>query len=185
MDIQTSQRVYGMLSYLLQYPDEDWKQWLYAARLEADLLPAAALRQQLHQFLDEAERMDQISWQDLYVQTFDFGKQSNMYLTYAEHGEERERGPALIALKRMYEEAGFAMSAGELPDYLPLVLEFAASAPWPVAASVLGRHHDALLSIRQELSQMASPYTVLFDLLLQMVPDEGDLSANASGRDVH
>jgi len=185
MDMESSKRVCGMVSYLLQYPDDAWKEWLYAVRLEADSLSDQDLKQQLRDFLDEAERAEQEAWQDQYVRTFDFGKKSNLYLTYSEHGEERERGQALIALKRQYEEAGFVLSGGELPDYLPLVLEFASVAPWPAAEAVLSRSHHALLSIRQELAQLGSPYAGLFDLLLRIASAAGPANGDAAGRNVH
>lgn len=186
MDIETSRRIYGVVSYLLQYPDESWKEWLYAARLEAESLADPDLKRRLLDFLDEAERVDPVNWQDQYVRTFDFGKKSNLYLTYSDHGEERERGPALIALKRQYEEAGFELTAGgELPDYLPIVLEFASAAPWPAAEAVLSGHHHALLSIHRELSQSGSPYARLIELLLRIAPGNDRGSDSSSGREVH
>lgn len=186
MDIETSKRICGMLSYLLQYPDDDWQDWLYAARLEAEEIADADLKRRLLDFLDAAERMDLETWQDQYVRTFDFGKKTNLYLTYSDHGEERERGPALIALKRQYEEAGYTLAAGgELPDYLPLMLEFASVAAWPAAESVLAGHRHALLSIHRELTESGSPYAALFELLLRIAADKDRGSERSSGREVH
>jgi len=185
MDVETSKRVCGMVSYLLQYPDDAWKEWLYAVRLEADSFDDPDLRRRLIDFLDEAERGEQVDWQDQYVRTFDFGKKTNLYLTYSDHGEERERGQALIALKRQYEESGFDLSGGELPDYLPLVLEFASAAPWPVASATLVKHRAALISIRQALSETGSPYAALFDLLLRIAPGADAAPGETPGRNVH
>lgn len=186
MDFETSKRICGMLSYLLQYPDDEWQDWLYAVRLEAEEIEDAEIRRSLLDFLAAAERMDKEHWQDQYVRTFDFGKKTNMYLTYTDHGDERERGPALIALKRQYEESGYTLAAeGELPDYLPLMLEFASAAPWPKAESVLAGHRHALLSIQRELTESGSPYAALFELLLRIMDDGGRGSERSSGRDVH
>ena len=187
MDAETSKRICGMLSYLLQYPDDEWQDWLYAAWLEAGEIQDGEIKRRLHDFLDAAERMDKEHWQDQYVRTFDFGKKTNLYLTYSDHGEERERGPALIALKRQYEESGYALdSGGELPDYLPLMLEFASAAPWPKAEPVLAGHRHALVSIHRELADSGSPYAGLFELLLRITADGPDRgSASSTGRDVH
>ncbi len=61
---------------------------------------------------------------DPYVYTFDFGKKTNMYLTYMNTGEQRERGIELLELKQHYKKSGFEVTDKELPDYLPLLLEF-------------------------------------------------------------
>lgn len=185
MDIEISKRVYGIVSYLLQYPDDAWNDWLYVVRLEADSFADPELKRCLIDFLDEAERVDKMNWQNGYVQTFDFGKKTNLYLTYSAHGEERERGSALIELKRQYAEAGFDLAGSELPDYLPLVLEFASAAPWPAAAAILTKHRHALVSIRRELAQTESPYAALFDLLLQITPEADSAAGDATGREVH
>lgn len=166
MDFETSQRVFGLLSHLLQYPGDDWREELPDVRREAQSIPYSDAVKILSAFLDQAESVDGMEWQDRYVRTFDFGKKTNLYLTYAQHGEERERGPALLELKCRYAEAGFYLESSELPDYLPLVLEFAAAAPWEAARNVLSGTANALQSIRQELAQSGSPYVGLFDLLL-------------------
>lgn len=127
-------------------------------------------KRKLTEFLDQAEKSDPMEWQSLYVKAFDFGKRTNLYVTYAEFGEERERGRALIELKRRYAEAGFGLESNELPDYLPLVLEFASAAPWDAAQDVLSGRRDAIASIRNELTSLGSPYAPLFDLVLHYIP---------------
>ncbi|CAJ1003948.1 MULTISPECIES: nitrate reductase molybdenum cofactor assembly chaperone [Brevibacillus] len=173
MDIGTSQRVCGLLSRLLEYPSSEWRQHLPAAREMAAEIAAADAEAARHieAFLNAAESAGEIAWQEQYVRTFDFGRTTNLYLTYEQHGEERERGAALLAWKRRYAEAGFILEDGELADYLPLVLEFAASASWSAAQEVLAWSRPALHSIRLSLAEAGSPYTGLFELLLQIVPE--------------
>ncbi len=72
------------------------------------------------------------------------------------HGDTRERGLALAALAGAFREAGFGVAPGELPDYLPALLELAAA--HPVGASVLGEHRAALEALRLALAEAASPY---------------------------
>lgn len=169
MDHQTSQRVFGLTSHLLQYPDFEWRENLPIIREELASLPDESVRRMLEAFLDEAEPVDELDWQDRYVQTFDFGKKSNLYLTYSQHGEERERGTALLELKRRYAEAGFELVGTELPDYLPLMLEFASAASWDAAEGVLNGRSRALGSIHGQLAESGSPYAGLLDLLQQIV----------------
>ncbi|WP_019536990.1 nitrate reductase molybdenum cofactor assembly chaperone [Paenibacillus ginsengihumi] len=173
MDIGTSQRVCGLLSRLLEYPGNEWRQQLPAAReMAAEIAEAdAEAAGRIEAFLNAAESASDIAWQEQYVRTFDFGRATNLYLTYEQHGEERERGAVLLAWKRRYAEAGFILENGELSDYLPLVLEFAAAAPWPAAQEVLALSRSALQSIRLALAEAGSPYTGLFELLLQIAPE--------------
>ena len=70
-----------------------------------------------------------------YVDAFDFSKQCSLHLTYHVHGDRRQRGLAMLKLKQAYRAAGFEPPGDELPDYLPLMLEFAALAPDDAGAS--------------------------------------------------
>jgi nitrate reductase delta subunit len=175
--METSRLLYRLISHLLQYPDNEWRKRLPAIRTESESITDIEVKRKLTEFLDQAEKCDPLEWQSLYVKTFDFGKRTNLYLTYAEFGEERERGRALIELKRRYAEAGFDLESNELPDYLPLVLEFASAAPWDAAQAVLSGRRDAIASIRNELTSSGSPYAPLLDLVLTNIP--GDVSEQA------
>ncbi|MFC4597992.1 nitrate reductase molybdenum cofactor assembly chaperone [Cohnella hongkongensis] len=172
MNIKTTQAMCGLLSYLFQYPDPFWREQLPVCREEAQAFPDPEARRILSAFVQLAEETDDMQWQAGYVRAFDFGKRSNLYLTYAQHGDERERGPALLELKRRYAAVGLELTGSELPDYLPLVLEFAAVAPWDAAEAVLAGRARALQSIGRELAEAASPYSALIELLLRHVPNE-------------
>ncbi len=170
MDIATRQTACGLLSYMFQYPDRAWRDQLPLLREEADDLPDGEVGHTLAVFLRLAEETDDMQWQDGYVRTFDFGKTSNLYLTYEQHGEERDRGPALLELKRHYAAAGFELTGSELPDYLPLMLEFASAAPWESSGALLGARAKELESIRRKLAEADSPYAPLMELLLRIAP---------------
>lgn len=186
MNNETKQRLLGLLSHLLQYPDSEWRERLPDVREELESAPDDC-RREIAAFLDEAEAADGVTWQDRYVRTFDFGKKSNMYLTYGRHGEERERGPALLELKRRYAEAGFELVGSELPDYLPLMLEFGSAATWEAAECVFAGAAAPLSAIREQLEGERSPYAALFGLLLQIVETmepASDLEAAPAGSGV-
>lgn len=170
-DIDALQRIFGLFSRLLQYPDAEWREQLPDLRAEAGSIPDTVSGQRLSAFLDRAESTNELAWQAGYVRTFDFDRKSNLYLTYARHGDERERAAALLELKGRYAAAGFQLESGELPDYLPLVLEFAAAAPWEAAEDILAGEAEAIRSIGLELKESGSPYADLFDRLQQLVSE--------------
>src|SRR5690606_22092354 len=96
-----------VLSILLLYPDERWREELPMLTDTIAEWPESRVTDVLSEFIDLVEAEDAWRFRDRYVQTFDFGKKSNLYMTYDEHGEERERGRALIELKKLYADEGF------------------------------------------------------------------------------
>jgi nitrate reductase delta subunit len=74
------------------------------------------------------------------------------------HGDSRERGPAMIDLQQTYEQQGLLLAPGELPDYLPVVLEFASTQPQKVAREFLAEMAHLLQSIHAALARQDSPY---------------------------
>ncbi len=91
-----------------------------------------------------------------YVDTFDLRRGACLHLTYYRHGDTRERGMALTALVDAFRAAGFGIVPGELPDYLPALLELAAA--HPAGATVLAEHRMALDSLHLALEKVDSPY---------------------------
>ncbi|HXV33295.1 MAG TPA: nitrate reductase molybdenum cofactor assembly chaperone [Gaiellaceae bacterium] len=104
-----------------------------------------------------------------YVETFDFDRRASLYLTFHTYGDRRQRGLELIRLKRRYAEAGLALAEGELPDYLPVVLEFAALAPEPGRA-LLAELREPVELVRARLHERESRYAALFDTLAGALP---------------
>ncbi|PAD28363.1 nitrate reductase molybdenum cofactor assembly chaperone [Paenibacillus sp. 7523-1] len=160
-----------LTSYLLQYPDPAWREGLQGVRTAVQSLTSETMKKVLLTFVGEAESVDSTHWQDRYVRTFDFDKKSNLYLTYALYGDERDRGPALIELKRRYEAAGFYMELNELPDYLPMVLEFIAEAPSEDAFGVISSCYKSLVTITDSVLGQKSPYGPLLEQVLKVIPE--------------
>ena len=106
-----------------------------------------------------------------YVETFDFGRERSLHLTYHLHGDRRQRGLALLALKRAYAEAGLELEGtGELPDHLPVMLEFAALAPEPLGMDLLDRHRVAIELVRAGLTRAGSRWLDVLDLVVATMP---------------
>lgn len=146
----TDRAVLKAVARLWLYPDESWRRELGPVRRLLRVAAEAgdvAVRK-LSAFWRWADETPEWKRLEHYVRTFDFGAKTTLYMTYRRFGEERERGAALLELKRIYEEAGFCPKDGELPDFLPMVLEFAAAAPAEYAVR-------ALAAIRPELLRLA------------------------------
>lgn len=161
---------YKLLSLVLQYPDGR----LLDARPEIvsaiDELPRSYEKRCLGRFLDYWVRTPPTKLQQDYVETFDLQRRSALYLSYYVHGDTRKRGMSLLRLNRMYREAGLVKQDGELPDYLPLMLEFAELAPDGYGRQVLVEYRASLEMIHRSLRERASPYAELLDALCHGLP---------------
>ncbi|HET6869936.1 MAG TPA: nitrate reductase molybdenum cofactor assembly chaperone [Solirubrobacteraceae bacterium] len=156
-------RTFKLCSLLLCYPDEE----LLAARSElaaaaADAAPAAAT-EALERFCAWWSAQEPLWLQQHYVETFDLHKRCGLYLTFYGEGDRRSRGGALLRLKRLYRAAGMPLESTELPDYLPVMLEFAAGAPDRQGEIVLREHRAALELLRGSLHERHTPYAGVMD----------------------
>jgi nitrate reductase molybdenum cofactor assembly chaperone NarJ/NarW len=160
----------GAISLLLQYPVPETARSArdLAAELErARGAPAAAVRA----FAEGLEGVPLAELQRRYVETFDFDAGSSLHLTYHLYGDQRRRGPALIELKQRYAECGLHLEeGGELPDYLPVVLEFAELAPRGEGARLLAELREPLELVRSRLRERESPYALLLDAVVAQLP---------------
>ncbi len=102
----------------------------------------------------------------MYVDAFDFSKQCSLHLTYHVHGDRRQRGLAMLELKQAYRAAGFEAPGDELPDYLPLMLEFAALAPGDAGAELLEEHRVAIELVRAGLERDQSPFAPVLECVV-------------------
>jgi nitrate reductase delta subunit len=159
---------YMLCSLLLQYPDEE----LLAGRDEL-AAAASALRspgaERLRRFVAWWAATPPLDLERHYVQVFDLTRRCGLYLTYYALGDRRERGQALVRLRVLYRECGLPQEGAELPDYLPVVLEFAAHAPGREGEKVLRENRAALELIRLGLHEEESPYADVLDALGEML----------------
>jgi len=168
--------VLKLLSLLLRYPDDE----VVAAGGEiaraARELPPSGARERILRFLDGWLVTPPGEARSRYVETFDFRGKSCLYLTYFRFGDQRARGAALADLKELYAEAGYELRTSELPDYLPLVLEFAAARP-DLGLPLIAGYRSGLEVVRKALAQSGSPYALLIEALLSLLPrpEERDL----------
>lgn len=104
-----------------------------------------------------------------YVDTFDRGRATSLHLFEHVHGDSRERGPALVDLQQTYERAGLLLTdSGELPDHLPIVLEFASTQPPKVAREFLGEITHILTAVFSALRERDNAYASVIAAVLEI-----------------
>jgi nitrate reductase delta subunit len=152
MNTQTAK----LASVLLQYPTTA----LFDGLDELDAFAATAgpnaARESFGRFLGWLRATPPNEVARHYVQTFDLRRRCSLYLTYYRYGDTRKRGMAMVVIKSAYRDAGFVPSDDELPDYLPMVLDFAALCPR--GERLLYGHRTDLELLRRALVDVESPY---------------------------
>ncbi|QQS55003.1 MAG: nitrate reductase molybdenum cofactor assembly chaperone [Candidatus Competibacteraceae bacterium] len=166
-----------VLSALLCYPQPELQAALgemIEVLDQENLLPEREHRALLA-MMSQMRRTDLIELQERYVRLFDRGRALSLHLFEHIHGESRDRGQAMINLLEVYRQHGFELSARELPDYLPLFLEYLAQRPAGEALDMLAdaMHVMALLGAR--LTERGSDYHVVFDALAALVGEPADI----------
>lgn len=160
---------WALLSYLLRYPDEAVAASRPELAAEVAALPAGPVRESLEAFL-AGWTGNATELAARYVETFDLRRRASLYLTYYEHGDTRERGMALLRLKKLYRSDGLPMDSAELPDHLAVVLAYAALAPAGHGEALLGEHRAAIELLRLSLHDSDSPYAHALDAIATCLP---------------
>jgi len=170
------------LSALLTYPTAELQlaSGEISEAIENDAAISFGVRNQLHRLLTELATDDLYDLQERYVLLFDHSRSLSLHLFEHVHGESRDRGQAMIDLKAQYEKAGLFLSAAELPDFLPLFLEFLSTLPAQEARDMLGQPAHILAAMAERLRKRGSPYEVVFRALVALAaakPKEDEVSA--------
>ncbi len=168
-----------VLSVLLCYPQSELQAALgeMIEVLDQEKLLPQREHRALLTLIDQMQRTDLIELQERYVRLFDRGRALSLHLFEHIHGESRDRGQAMINLLEVYRQHGFELDARELPDYLPLFLEYLAQRPAEEALDMLvdAMHVMALLGAR--LAEQGSDYHVVFDALTTLAGEPTDIKA--------
>ena len=160
-------KTFKILGLLLTYPQEVMH--THADELIQELKQEQLLSQKqnhsLQAFIARHMSMDLLSWQEQYVETFDRGRAHCLHLFEHVHGESRDRGQAMVDLAEMYATKGLMINQAELPDYLPLFLEYLSLCPFEEAKQLLGEAVHVITSIGAKLKKRNNDYHVIFDIL--------------------
>ncbi len=160
-------KTFKILGLLLTYPEgtvlDAADELLEILRAEA-VLPEKSIRK-IEQFLHTQNSSDLMDIQEDYVNTFDRGRAHCLHLFEHIHGESRDRGQAMVDLIDTYAEKGLYIDQGELPDYLPLFMEYLSRCKFEEARSLLGEAIDVIAAIGAKLKKRQSDYAVVFDAI--------------------
>jgi nitrate reductase delta subunit len=163
-------RTFKALSALLSYPSEALQQAAseiyHAIRSEGLVDPDA--RRAIEPLLAEFEKADLLDLQERYVDLFDKTRRLSLHLFEHVHGESRDRGQAMVDLLALYEKEDMALTANELPDYLPVFLEYMSTRPLSDARELLDNIVPILSEIADRLASRNSPYAAVFGALLSI-----------------
>jgi nitrate reductase delta subunit len=160
--------LFRVLSALLSYPSRDMREALPEI---ADIVRATTLLKSREQgalldLIEELGRGDLLEAEERYVDLFDRGRALSLHLFEHLHGESRDRGAAMVDLKRIYERAGFELSARELPDYLPVLLEYLSCRDLVEAREVLADCVHILTTVGRSLFARGSRYAAVLQALI-------------------
>jgi len=161
---------YKALSALLSYPSAELKDAADDIRevlFKEALAPDLAMRQ-LDRLIDDLKTLDLLELQERYVFLFDRTRSLSLHLFEHVHGESRDRGQAMVDLKALYAEGGLDVSASELPDFLPLFLEYLSTRPADEARRLLGEPLSVIAALNERLTKRKTPYAAAFQVLETM-----------------
>jgi len=158
-------KTFKLLGLLLTYPEGT----VYSASEEIleilheeSVLPEKSIRK-IETFLNTQKTQDLMDVQEDYVETFDRGRAHCLHLFEHIHGESRDRGQAMVDLSETYASKGLHINSGELPDYLPLFMEYLSRCDVREASGLLGDAINIIAMIGAKLRKSNSPYADIFD----------------------
>jgi nitrate reductase delta subunit len=164
-----------LISLLLQYPEED-----VLGRLDEIASVAAAschseIRLAVRGFLKDLGQLTPIQAQERYTALFDMHPSTTLNVTYHIHGDNEKRAAILARLQHGYETAGWDRITGELPDYLPLMLEFLSICPNSNHATFVWQCLQGLQPLIKRLEDRALDYACLLQPVYDMAINRGEL----------
>lgn len=172
-------RALHLISLLLQYPTCELKEVAEEIRqrlTDDPALPKGAVSS-LGPLLTRLATGDIYDCQETYIGLFDRGRAHSLHLFEHVHGESRDRGQAMVDLRQRYLDAGLELEGNELPDYLPLFLDYCSTLPEPAARDMLAEPGVVLVAIAARLTEKGSDYAPLFALLCDIAGVEMDEEA--------
>ncbi len=159
-----------VLARLLSYPDAQLRTDLadMRAAMQSETAICTARQAELADLMDTLAQGQPLELEADYVEVFDRGRSSSLHLFEHVHGDSRDRGPAMIDLAQTYEKAGLFLRPDEMPDYLPVVLEFVSTQPPREARAFLGEMAHIFNALFAALQQRNSGYASVLGALLEL-----------------
>ncbi|VFA99231.1 nitrate reductase molybdenum cofactor assembly chaperone [Nocardia cyriacigeorgica] len=161
--------VWRTAALLLDYPSADTLKVLDQLADAVAQLPEP-VRSQLAAVVLHLRTTPALELAAQYVETFDMRRRASLHLTFYAYGDTRKRGMALLRFKHAYRHAGVELGDEELPDHLPVLLEFAATVDPIGGERLLGEHVPVLELLRLSLSDSGSPYAGVLAAVVATLP---------------
>lgn len=163
-------RSYKALGWMLTYPEAEWIAALpeLIAALAAEGLLDRRRLAEMRAFAGQLGARDLIDAQERYVGLFDRSRRVSLHLFEHVHGESRDRGMAMVNLRELYTAAGLVSDPNELPDFLPMYLEYLSLLPSEQARRSLSDVGPILQAIHARLEERDDPYKAVFAALLDL-----------------
>jgi nitrate reductase delta subunit len=161
---------FKVISRLMDYPSAEVHQ--NVSELKQILLESPALsdtlKVRLEDWLTEFQKGDLMDIQEIYGGLFDRGRATSLLLFEHVHGESRDRGQAMVDLMALYKTSGFEINARELPDYIPMYLEYLSYQPQEDAENGILDVAHIIALVGARLEDRESGYGLLFRALLDL-----------------
>ena len=158
-----------LLSVLLLYPDHDLLGQIEMIETEVDDMPSKEMKKRMDDFLLYLKTHSPIRLQEGYTAAFDMNPTTTLNLTYQLYGDNEKRADVLARLQQRYQDAGYERITGELPDYLPMMLEFLSVCPDTENTELIWECLQGLDDVVDRLQKAAPPYAALLQPLIPMV----------------
>ncbi len=161
--IEEHRSLFKIVSVLLVYPQEELLSSIPELRAAVVSLQASRAKSVCTGMLGYLESKPLISLQEEYTRAFDLNPATCLNLTYHQLGNSRERGQALAELIQRYRNAGYETPTDELPDYLPMMLEFLSVCSPESGKGLVENFEVPLRQVAEQLRKMGSPYAGLLE----------------------
>jgi nitrate reductase delta subunit len=169
------------MAALLGYPSAEFKAHVaeIAEAIDREAKLTAADRARVSLLLARFARDDLLDLQSVYSELFDRSRSLSLHLFEHVHGDSRERGQAMIDLGQQYMDSGFFLEGSELPDFVPVFLEYASCLPPAEAREMLGQPAHVFAALAERLDKRGSDYAAIFHCLVGLANARVDADALA------
>ncbi len=161
-------RIFKLLSVLLQYPDEDYLSQIKEIEVAVASMPPNEFENNISEFITYTKTRSLLQLQEIYTAAFDLSPATTMNLAYHIWGDNEKRAGMLTRLQQVYQDAGYERATGELPDYLPLMLEFLSICPETKGGELIWECLQSFDKYIDRLQKSAPAYSTLLQPLARL-----------------
>jgi len=167
------------LSALLSYPTPEIRAAAGEAEhiLRSEGILTGSHLEKVCEFIAALQASPQLEAESSYIDAFDRGRSTSLHLFEHIHGESRDRGQAMIRLLGRYRAHGLEPQSGELPDFLPLFLEFLSACRREQAIKYLSEVGDIIAGIGHRLRKRSAPNAPVLEAIASLVVQDHDVLA--------